>query len=57
MTYEKALKELQHIVATIENEAVSIDELSEKTKRAGELIRFCKDKLRNVEQEIGLQQS
>ena len=57
MTYEKALKELQHIVATIENEAVSIDELSEKTKRAGELIRFCKNKLRNVEQEIGLQQS
>lgn len=57
MTYEKALEELQHIVAAIENEAVSIDELSTKTKRAGELIQFCKNKLRDVEQEVGQQQS
>ena len=57
MTYEKALQELQHIVAAIENEAVSIDELSDKMKRAGELIQFCKDKLRKVEEEVGQQQS
>ena len=57
MTYEKALEELQHIFAAIENEAVSIDELSAKTKRASELIQFCKNKLRDVEQEVGQQQS
>jgi exodeoxyribonuclease VII small subunit len=52
MTYENALKELQIIVAAIENEEVSIDELTEKVKRAGELIKYCKEKLRKVEAEI-----
>lgn len=53
MTYEKALEELQIIIAAIENEQVSIDELTAKVKRANELIRFCKEKLRKVESEIG----
>ncbi len=52
MTYENALSELQAIVAQIENEEVSIDELTEKVKRASELIKFCKDKLRKVGQEV-----
>lgn len=52
MTYENALKELQTIVAAIENEEVSIDELTVKVKRAGELIQYCKEKLRQVEKEI-----
>ena len=52
MTYEKALKELQTIVAQIENEEVSIDELTEKVKRAGELIKYCKEKLRKVGEEV-----
>ncbi|MFK7949841.1 MAG: exodeoxyribonuclease VII small subunit [Saprospiraceae bacterium] len=53
MTYENALQELQTIVAAIENEQVSIDELTAKTKRASELIQFCKEKLRKVELEVG----
>ena len=52
MTYENALKDLQTIVAAIENEEVSIDELTVKVKRAGELIQYCKEKLRQVEKEI-----
>ncbi|MFT5832937.1 MAG: exodeoxyribonuclease VII small subunit [Cognaticolwellia sp.] len=52
MTYEKALEELQIIVAQIENEEISIDELTEKVKRSGELIKYCKEKLRKVEADI-----
>ena len=53
MKYETALQELQTIVQAIENEEVSIDELTAKTKRANELIQFCKEKLRKVELEVG----
>lgn len=52
MTYENALKELQTIVAQIENEEVSMDELTQKVKRSSELIKYCKEKLRNVAEEI-----
>lgn len=52
MKYETVLHELQSIVASIENEELSIDELTLKTKRANELIQFCKEKLRKVEVEI-----
>lgn len=52
MTYEKALDKLQKIISSIENEEISIDELSEKTKEANQLIEFCRTKLRKVEAEI-----
>jgi len=52
MTYENALDKLQHIISNIENEAISVDELSKKVKEANDLIQFCRTKLRNVEVEI-----
>ncbi len=52
LTYEKALAELQTIVGAIENEEVSIDDLSTKISRATELIKYCRQKLRNTEAEI-----
>ncbi len=48
MTYETALKELEQVVEDLRNEMVSIDDLTEKVKRAKELIEFCKDRLRKV---------
>jgi exodeoxyribonuclease VII small subunit len=51
-TYEAAYEELQEIVNEIESGSIGVDELSEKVKRAGELIRFCKDKLFKTEQEV-----
>jgi exodeoxyribonuclease VII small subunit len=51
-TYEAAYEELQEIVKEIEEGSISVDDLSEKVKRAGELIRFCKDKLFKTEQEV-----
>ena len=55
MKYETALHELQTIVAAIENEQLSIDELTLSTKRANELIQFCKEKLRKVELELEIE--
>ncbi len=51
-TYEEAFEELQNIVKEIETGSISVDLLSEKVKRAGHLIRFCKEKLFRTEQEV-----
>ncbi len=52
ISYESAMRELQEIVSQLQEEVVSMDELSEKVKRAAELIAFCKDKLRKTEEEV-----
>ena len=52
MNYEQALQELQTIVAKIEANEVSIDELSEQMKRAATLIGYCQNKLRGTEAEM-----
>ncbi|MFT5164980.1 MAG: exodeoxyribonuclease VII small subunit [Saprospiraceae bacterium] len=51
-TYEQAMTELQQIVTDLQSEAVGIDELSDKVKKAAELINFCKTKLRSTEADI-----
>lgn len=53
LTYTSALEELQNIINEIQEETVSLDDLSEKVKRASELIQFCKNKLRLTEEELG----
>jgi len=52
LTYTEAIAELEQIVEEIENEDISVDDLSEKVKRASELIRLCKAKLTKTEQEV-----
>jgi exodeoxyribonuclease VII small subunit len=51
LTYEMAFKELNAIVKDIEHENVQLDELSKKIVRANELIAFCKERLRQTEDE------
>lgn len=51
-SYTTAFDELQVIVAEIENGEISVDELSEKVKRASLLIRICKAKLTSTEEDI-----
>ena len=53
VSYEKALQELQDIVARIESNAIGIDDLAPQMKRAAHLIEFCQNKLRTTESEIG----
>lgn len=52
ITYAAAFEELQQIVAKIEGGEVSIDELSQKVKRAAMLVRVCKRKLSTTEGDI-----
>jgi len=51
-TYEEVYEELVEIVNEIETGTISVDILGEKVKRAGELIKFCKEKLFKTEQEV-----
>lgn len=53
LTYASAFAELQQIVRDLQDEAVGIDELTVKIARAAELIRFCRERLRMTEEEIG----
>ena len=50
--YQEAFDELQTIVAEIENGRISVDELSEKVKRAAVLIKICKAKLTSTEEDV-----
>ncbi len=52
MNYTEAIEELERIVEEIENGDISVDELSEKVKRASKLIRLCKTKLTKTEEEV-----
>lgn len=52
LTYESAYKELTEIAQEIETEAVSVDVLAERVKRASDLIEFCQTKLRATETEV-----
>ncbi|MBE8713069.1 exodeoxyribonuclease VII small subunit [Sphingobacterium hungaricum] len=51
-TYEDAFNELQTIVSSIESGEINVDELSDKIKRASELISLCKAKLTASEEEV-----
>lgn len=50
--YEDAVRELEQIVRQMENNEFDIDQLSEKLKRAQMLIKLCKDKLTQTDEEI-----
>lgn len=52
MSYGKALQELENIVAKMQGENCDIDSLSAYTKRASELIKYCREKLFTTDQEI-----
>lgn len=53
LTYESALQELQSIVSSLQDSAVGMDDLSEKVSRAAELLKFCREKLRETEEKVG----
>lgn len=52
MTYREATQELEEILRAIENDAVDVDELTQKVQRSSQLIKLCKDKLRHAEKAI-----
>jgi exodeoxyribonuclease VII small subunit len=50
--YTEAFQELQEIVNEIEHGEISVDELSQKVKRASQLIKICKTKLTSTEEDV-----
>jgi exodeoxyribonuclease VII small subunit len=52
INYTEAIVELESIVSELENATIGVDELSEKVKRAAELIKFCRSKLTSTEKEV-----
>lgn len=52
ITYREAVEELEQILEGIENGETDIDLLSEKMKRAVWLVRVCRAKLRNTDDEV-----
>ncbi|MBW6490403.1 MAG: exodeoxyribonuclease VII small subunit [Lentimicrobium sp.] len=52
INYAEAIVELESIVSEIENASIGVDELSEKVKRAAELVKFCRSKLTSTEKEV-----
>ncbi|HMK60416.1 MAG TPA: exodeoxyribonuclease VII small subunit [Dissulfurispiraceae bacterium] len=51
-TYAQALAELEEIIGRIESEEIDVDALAEQVKRATKLIRFCREKLKNTDEDV-----
>ena len=50
--YEDAVKELEHIVAQMENNELDIDVMGERLKKAQKLMKLCRDRLTKTDQEV-----
>lgn len=46
------MQELESIVAQMQSENCDIDALTNYTKRAAELIKFCREKLLTTDEEV-----
>jgi exodeoxyribonuclease VII small subunit len=51
-SYEQSIRELDAMVQRFERAEIGVDELVGQVKRAGELIRGCRQRLRSVEDEM-----
>jgi exodeoxyribonuclease VII small subunit len=51
-SYKDALEELEKIMADVEDRDVDIDVLSEKVKRAHQLIEYCQSRIDAVRFEV-----
>lgn len=52
MSYDKAIRRIEEIVAILESGEKGMDELSELVKEAAALVKICKKKLKSTESEI-----
>lgn len=51
-TYAQAYAEVQKILEGLDQGDIDVDELSDKVKRAAELIDFCQKRLRETELQV-----
>lgn len=52
MKYSQAMAELETIVSKMESNQCDIDSLSQYATRALELLKFCKERLFKVDEEV-----
>lgn len=52
ISYQEAFEEIKEILEEIETGNISIDELSEKVKRASMLMEICRSKLKQTEEDV-----
>ncbi|MBO7562012.1 MAG: exodeoxyribonuclease VII small subunit [Bacteroidales bacterium] len=50
LTYEKAIAELEELVARVEEKDAPLDRIEKDIKRAMQLIAFCKTQLRGYKE-------
>lgn len=51
-TYTQSLAELEKILAELRSDACDVDTLAARTRRAVELLRFCRQRLTTTEDEL-----
>lgn len=52
ISYSEAMAEVEQILASLGDGAINIDTLSERVKRASELISLCRARLCKAEDEV-----
>ena len=52
LTYEQAMQRLETIVQGFEQNTLKLDQLTEQLSEAQTLIKFCNDKLQQVETDV-----
>lgn len=52
ITYEEASKELEQILADLEDDKISVENLAAKVELASALLKFCSDRLRTTEEKV-----
>ncbi len=51
-TYEQALTELDRLVAQMEGGQLPLDQLLDAYRRGADLLNFCRDRLKVVEEQV-----
>lgn len=52
MKYSKAMTELENIVRRMQSNEFDVDDLADATRRALQLLKICKEKLKTTDEEV-----
>ncbi len=52
ISYNEAMTEIEAILEKIENEELDVDDLADKVKRVAVLLKMCKDKLQQTNEQV-----
>jgi len=52
VSYKEAVAEIEKILEQIENNELDVDELAEKVKRVSVLLKMCREKLQQTNEQV-----